>query len=634
LSEWWQTNKLTFASGPAGRGKTSLLRAGVFPLLADDKRNRAPRVLPVGSFSYGATFPIAALPAHNPYTLSLLRSWLPGETPTRLASLTIGKFIGDIATKGPILAAIDPADDLVAATGPRERHRRNFLAELKDALHTDSRLHLLVVGRDQTTAAIAKVLGHGRQYQVPALSRQATIDAVTSQFAAAGRIFADGAAETFAADLLTSRLVGPNGAERYIEDKSVEPAVLQVACDQLWDSLPTEANPVTASDVRRHAEVDLALSEWAAAVVAEVADQHGLAVKRLGDWLAEALVTEMGTRHMQYEGVSATAHVPNSVVRALEDRHLLISSQQAGGRWYELISDRLIEPVRLLGARTGRATASPRPAADLPDLLANAERALASGDLALASRQAEAVLATAGSERKSSAPWYAEAGLANSLLGNVAYERGEPKKAQKNYQAAMEFFTAASDPKAAGYYLAAIGQLLLEQGRTAEAARTLESAVRRVSSDLTIRVTYAIALWRLGEDLAAIAVLTEALGVDSGNTAARRTRGEILAYLGEARAALNDLNRVPVGDRPAARAARGLALAGLGDRPGARREIEEAVAAAERNGPVLLYAARAAKLVGDEIAAEDYARQADYATDPPLSDQQREMARSLVGQAR
>ncbi len=101
LLEWWQTNSLTFATGPAGRGKTSLLQAGVLPLLAEDKLNGTPNVLPVGSLSYGVTFPIAALPAHNPYTLSLLRSWLPAETPTRLAGLTIRKVIGDIAAEGP-----------------------------------------------------------------------------------------------------------------------------------------------------------------------------------------------------------------------------------------------------------------------------------------------------------------------------------------------------------------------------------------------------------------------------------------------------------------------------------------------------------------------------------------------------
>jgi tetratricopeptide (TPR) repeat protein len=633
LAEWWQANTLTFASGPAGRGKTSLLLAGVLPLLANGERKGAPHALPVGSLSRGLAFPITALPGHNPYTLSLLRSWAPGESPSRLASQTIRKFVTNIRARGPILAAIDPADELVMVSGPRERHRRGFLTELKDALRADSRLHLLVVGREQTTAAIAKVLGSGREYSVPPLSRQAAIDAVSGQFAAADRSFAGDAAEKFVTDVFTSRLVSANGAEHNVEDVGIEPAVLQVACDQLWESLPPDVDPVTTQDIRRHADVDGALTRRAAAVIAEVADQHELSVKRLVDWMIEAFITEMGTRNMQYEGVSATAHMPNAVARTLEDQHLLVSRQQSSNRWYELVSDRFIEPLRqLTSARPGRAVAW-HPVADVRDLLSSAERALAVGDLALAKRHATAVLSAAESEQKPSSPRYGELGLAYSLLGNIAYEDAKLGEAEDKYREAVQYFTAATDTKAAGYQLAAIGQLLLEQGRSAEAAATLEGAVRRVPNDPTVPVTYAAALWQLGEDFAAVAVLTEALGIDGKNTAALRARGEILAYVGESQAALNDLDRVPDADQPATRAARALALAGLGDRRAARREIEEAVAAAERNGPVLLYAARAAMLIGDGPTAEEYARQADYATDPPLSKPQRDVARKLVSQA-
>jgi tetratricopeptide (TPR) repeat protein len=633
LAEWWQTDNLTFAAGPAGRGKTSLLLAGVLPLVADAPLIKTPHVLPVGTLSRGLAFPVTALPAHNPYTLSLLRSWAPGESPTRLAGLTIRDFVTDIGARGPILAAVDPTDELVMASGPRERHLRSFLAGLKDALRADSRLHLLVVGRDQTTAVIAKVLGSGRQYNVPPLSWQSAIDAVTGQFAAVGRRFADDAAEKFVTDVFTSRLVGENGAERTIEGTNTEPAIFQVACDQLWESLPADADPIMAQDIRRRVDVDAALAGRAAAVIAEVADEHGLSFKRLGDWLTESFITEMGTRNAQYEGVSTTARMPNVIVRTLEDRHLLVSSHQSGNRWYELISDRLIEPLRQLSRALSGRSVPWHPAADPHDLLSAAERALAVGDLALAKRHATAVLTAAESEQKPSSPRYLESGLAYSLLGNIAYEGGRSAEAEDEYREAVQYFTAATDTRAAGYQLAAIGQLLLEQERIAEATRALESAVRRVPNDATVLVTYATALWRLGEDFAAVAVLTEALGIDGENTVALRTRGEILAYLGEARAALNDLDRVSTVDRPATRAARGLALAELGDQRGACQEMEEAVALGERNGPVLLYAARAAMLIGDENGAEEYARQAAHATDPPLSTPQREMARKLVSQA-
>jgi hypothetical protein len=70
LAERWQNNSLTFAVGRAGRGKTSLLQASVLPLLADQNVT----VLPIGRLSHGATFPFAALPGQNPYTLALLCS--------------------------------------------------------------------------------------------------------------------------------------------------------------------------------------------------------------------------------------------------------------------------------------------------------------------------------------------------------------------------------------------------------------------------------------------------------------------------------------------------------------------------------------------------------------------------------
>jgi len=63
-----------------------------------------------------------------------------------------------------------------------------------------------------------------------------------------------------------------------------------------------------------------------------------------------------------------------------------------------------------------------------------------------------------------------------------------------------------------------------------------------------------------------------------------------------------------------------------------RREIEKAISSGERSGPALLYAARAFALIGDKIAAEENARLAADATDPPLSWRQLETARKLVGQ--
>ena len=132
LAELWQVNRLTFVSGPAASGKTSLLHAGVLPLVRDTRAD----ILPSGRISYGSTFPFAALPEHNPYTLALLQSWSPGETATQLVGITVHNVIQGRAERhdGIIMAAIDQVEDLLADTGPRWAHRRQFLAELSEAM--------------------------------------------------------------------------------------------------------------------------------------------------------------------------------------------------------------------------------------------------------------------------------------------------------------------------------------------------------------------------------------------------------------------------------------------------------------------------------------------------------------------
>src|SRR5215831_3442836 len=107
VAQWWLNNRLTYLTGPAGCGKTSLLEAGLRPLVS----SRKTMLLPTGRLHEGAAFPVAILPAHNPYSLALLRSWSPGEATTRLAGLSLADFTQRITFPGIVLAAIDAVDE-------------------------------------------------------------------------------------------------------------------------------------------------------------------------------------------------------------------------------------------------------------------------------------------------------------------------------------------------------------------------------------------------------------------------------------------------------------------------------------------------------------------------------------------
>jgi tetratricopeptide (TPR) repeat protein len=616
LAGLWQTNRLTFAIGSTGSGKTSLLLAGVLPLVRYGRGD----TLPPGRICYGSTYPVAALPEHNPYALALLRSWAPGELETRLVGLSVRDFVRQQAERhqGPILAAIDQAEDLLADTGLRGMHRRDFLDDLAETVREEPRLHLLLMIRMSATDEFSRALGNGVRYSVPPLSFTGALEAVTGPVEGTGRAFATGAAEELVTDLVTSYIHVEGGAERRVVADTVQPALLQVVCAQFWDSLPADLTDITPRDVRAYGDADRALTAHCSRLVVAVADEHRLAAARLHSWLLRTFVTNLGTCDTLYEGLADTAGMPNAVLRALEDQHLLSSERRSGSRWYQLLSERLIEPLR------HAAVGQPSSVSPAEYLLA-AGRALTLGDLDLAERHSEEILRTTPDGD------FRVRAEANSLLGNLAYERSKPSEAEARYRAAARLSEAVRDTGAVARQLAAVGQTLLAQGRVSDAVDELKAAVGRLPNDLVMQAELAWALWQLGQAGAAEAIFTGILAVDAGNASALRGRGEILADIGKGREAMRDLSRTVPHDKPSTRAARGLALAELGDHGGAVKEIEAALAQAPRNGPVLLYAARAEALVGDQIVAAELAEQAINATDPPLPPHQHDAALKLAG---
>jgi tetratricopeptide (TPR) repeat protein len=615
LADLWRTNRLTIAVGPTASGKTSLLHAGVLPLVA----STGLEVLPPGRICYGSTFPLAVLPEHNPYTAALLRSWSPNEIATRLVGLSVRDFVYRYAERneGPILAAIDQVEELFGDPGPRLAHRRRFLAELTDAVRPDSRLHLLLLVREEAIDQITKGLGGGARCNVKALTPPGAIAAVTGPAARADRAFAAGAAEKLVEDLQTSRIAGAGGVAKDTTADHIQPSLIQIACSSLWRSLPADATPITTRDIHRYGDADAALASYCGQVIAAVAEDYDLSAAKLRAWLHSTFITGLGTRGNAYEGLTGTEGMPNAVVRALEDRHLLRAELRSGSRWYELLSDRLIEPLR-------QAADERPPPVTSADYLRAAERALTLGELDLAERYAGEILRAS-----------AHAGLrlqaeAHSLLANIAYEREMPDVAEARYREAAGLFDAARDTAASALQLAAAGHMLLAQGQPAEAGAVLESAVGRMPNDPLLQTGLSLARWQLGDGDGAVAILNDMLGIDGGNIEALRMRGEILADLERGREAIRDLDRVTPYDRPSTRAARGLALAQLGDQAEAGREIKGALEEAPRNGLVLLYSARATALGGDLLTAEDLAWRAVNAADPALPPWQSRAARKLA----
>src|SRR5207248_2954110 len=103
---------------------------------------------------------------------------------------------------------------------------------------------------------------------------------------------------------------------------------------------------------------------------------------KLHSWLVASFITPRGTRGGLHEDATTTSKMPNVVLRDLLDRHLLTSEIDESRRYYRLLSQRLIDPLR-----TASVTATA--AVTAAGFLRAAESALARGELDLARAHAE-----------------------------------------------------------------------------------------------------------------------------------------------------------------------------------------------------------------------------------------------------
>ncbi|MFB9884364.1 hypothetical protein ACFFMN_41175 [Planobispora siamensis] len=617
LADLWQANRLTILYGPSGVGKTSLIHAGVLPLLDP----RMTDVLPIGRVSHGSPFPSAALSEHNPHVFALLSSWAPHETPTRLAGLTLHGFLqrrpprydayGDPVLR---LMGIDQAEELFGDFAHRRPYREWFISQLVDALDNDSNLRLLVAIREDYLAAMLphepKLAGMPRsRFPLRPLDTAAAVLATEGPLRGTARSFAPGAAEELVEGLRMVRVGRMLGQEVVADTEVVEPYQLQVVCSAMWRSLPPDVRVITSDHVRRLANADRSLTDFSERMIGEVAhDHYGGDAGRLRTWLRRNFITELGTRELVYQGETLTAGEPNYVIRALVERRILREEIRAGTRWCELSHDRLIQPIL---QHDGRGVAEAVRPLTPEEYLRAAELALRDGEFGLAAKQAEEALERCGDNTRLRAE-------IESFLGNVAHRREDYEKAAAHYRTAAVLFETLGATAAVGRLLAGIGRLRLAQGRPSAAVRELLSAIRRVPNETAIQTELAWALWYDGHPEAAGDVLNDVLSREGNATEALRARGEILAGLGHGPAALRDLDRLRPLQWPSARAAYALALASTGQVAEAEREVTEVLAEAEDHGPALIYAAKVRELAGDQDSAAELAIRARRAQSPSL----------------
>ncbi|TDD73444.1 hypothetical protein E1293_31310 [Actinomadura darangshiensis] len=513
VAESWAANRLTVLHGGAGIGKTSLLRAGVIPSL----RVKGANVLPPAHVAHRPSFPLAALPEHNPYRLAVLASWYTRASPVQMSEVTIGTFVRKhqrmdrFGRPLPTLGAIDGAEALLNAAGRHERHRLGFLDELVAMMEQEPGLHLLLAVRDDALDEVLKFAGRLGRSAPPTcalgpLTPEDACRAVEQPLRHAGRS-AEGVGEPLVQELRTVRRAGAAQITA-----TVEPVLLQLVCASLYRG---PAGDLEVPAERLHSEADRVLAEFCAQSLATIAADQSIPVATVLSWFRSVFGGPQGRAGVAEERLYE--EVPKAVVDEIQDCHLIRARLRDGRRHYALQHPRLIEPVRRLGGG-GAVPVVQRPGPS--ERLRQAHGALADDDPELARRHAKAAARACG---EGDLRILAEA---TTFLGDVAYERGEAETAIGHYREAASIFEAARDNAAVGWLLTGIGRILLDS-EPGEAVRQLRAAAGRLPHELSVQTALGQALLRSGRTRAARAVFEDVLGRDSTNREALSAKRDL-----------------------------------------------------------------------------------------------------------
>jgi len=339
---------------PSGAGKTSLINAGLIPLLED-------RDVEVLGLARVRGEPSQTAPANiqNIFTFNTLLSLQPKSRDLRnLGAVNLQGYLKRKKYPAPTrrlarrrVIIFDQFEEIFNSYPEHWRERAAFLDDIAQALNDDSRLRIVFAMREEYIASLDPYAGKLPEklqisFRLEPLRSEAAFLAVTRPLEGTGRKFAPSAAERLIENLSHLPVKSSDGMS-VASGEFVEPLQLQIVCQRLWRSLPEYVETIDENYIRDYGDVDQALAHYYESCIAEVVHRCGADESLLRAWFEDALITPEGTRGLVYRDSRTTREVPNKWVDALEGLHLIRAEMRSGARWYELIHDRFINPIRL-----------------------------------------------------------------------------------------------------------------------------------------------------------------------------------------------------------------------------------------------------------------------------------------------
>jgi Novel STAND NTPase 1 len=360
LTDLLIAERIVLLHSPAGAGKTSLIQAGVVPLLQNKHVGRTGSTESFNPLPLRVKTPPPADPTvHNRYVYSAALDLLRDHDPQELASLTFPEVLRRVRQQlsGPPVLIFDQFEEILTLDPADRDGQEVFFQELGSAL-ADGDIWALFSMREDYLGGLDPFLQYlpdylQVRYRLDFLDTSAAEAAIQEPAGDQAVTFTDEATESLLRRLTTVKVQRPGTGVEEIQAPYVVPFQLQVICRRLWKSLAEEKGDAFSSidvdDIGSYDDISSSLRDYYADTVREVASQEEeeplIREWEIRDWFERQLITEQHFRSQtQTNPVSREAY-PGQVREALEDAFIIRSDTRAGATWYELSHDNLIEPI-------------------------------------------------------------------------------------------------------------------------------------------------------------------------------------------------------------------------------------------------------------------------------------------------
>jgi WD40 repeat protein len=366
--------RIVLLYSPSGAGKTSLIGAGLLPLL--EKEGFPP--LPVVRVNLAPPESIEGY-HYNRFIYSTLMSLeedLPKEQQTSLETLSkmsLTEYLAqrpkpekssddDFWERAEVLI-FDQFEEFITTSPLDLQSKAEFFAQLGEALRDRSRWALFSMREDFIGALDPyrrEIQNHmDVRFRLNLLGKEAARQAIQQPARQVGVEFTDSAAQKLVENLSHVQTQLPDGSMVEESGPYVEPVQLQVVCYRLWRHLATDDMLIDEDDLEMVGNVDRSLVEYYDDCIRTVVEKSGESEHSVRFWFEHSLITDGKIRSQVLMEKDSSQGLANQAIFELDKTHLIRRDIRQGKTWFELAHDRLIKPVRESNAAWFKVQQSP-----------------------------------------------------------------------------------------------------------------------------------------------------------------------------------------------------------------------------------------------------------------------------------